>query len=123
MSAIGYKNHKVLANAFKVRWHPKLIELLIWLTFRTSKGKMILTSTYRSEDSGVHGTIPLRAFDLRSWVFKNPQDVADDVNKYWSYDPDRAWFNTCLCHDTGKGWHLHFQVHDKSILKDFEGGK
>ena len=117
MSEIGYKDLKVLRNILAVAWHPILIALFLWMCVRYSKGKILLTDAYRKGDKGVHGTDPLRGFDLRSSVFDNPELVAEDVNSVWIYDPDRPHMKCCILHDVGKGIHLHFQVHPKTIYK------
>lgn len=138
MSAIGYKNHKVLTRMLTKAWHPKAIELLVWLTFsvHTEAGhNLIVTSAWRptrihSNDSGIHTTIPLRAFDLRShrWVEDEddghyesifgvlPERIRDAVNHCWQYDKYRPHLKVCVFHDTGKGWHLHMQVHPNTTL-------
>ena len=120
MSAIGYKSHRVLIGTLSHGWHPKLIEVLLWLTVRYST--IIFTSTYRPKkihatDSGIHCTIPLRAFDFRSAVYPNPQDIADDINAHFIYDPKRPDLKVCVYHDTGFGYHFHIQVHDRTDYK------
>ena len=117
MSEIGYKNLKVLRNIFTVAWHPILIAVLLWMVVRYSKGKIVFTSGFRKGDSGVHGTDPLRGFDLRSWVFSDPQQVCDDINKIWIYDPKRPEKTVAIYHDVGKGKHIHIQVHPNTIYK------
>ena len=117
MSCIGYKSHKVLIGTLTYAWHPKLIEVLLWLTVRYST--IILTSAYRlkkihPKDSGIHGTVPLRAFDLRSAVFPDPQKIADDINAHFVYDPERPELKVCVYHDTGQGRHFHIQVHQRT---------
>ena len=115
MSEIGYKDLKVLRNMFAVEWHPSLIALFLWLNVRLSKGKVLVTSAYRKGDKGVHGTVPLRAIDIRSSVFKDPQQIVDDINECWKYDPNRPEMGCGLYHDTGSGFHIHIQVHPNTI--------
>lgn len=137
-SAIGYKNHKILGRMFHVPWHPKLVELLIWLTFglHTDHGNnLVITSSWRphkihADDSGIHMVNPLRAFDIRShrWVEDGqgghyasvfgvlPETVQDMVNHCWQYDMDRPHLKVCVFHDTGRGWHMHMQVHPHTLL-------
>lgn len=120
MSQLGYANHKILRGMFKKPWHDQLTEVLIWLTIRYSS--ITLTSTFRSkkihsQDSGIHSTNPLRAFDIRSRDFLFPQRIAKDINDYWIYDPNRDWLNVCVYHNTGHGWHFHLQVHDNTEVK------
>jgi len=113
MSSIGYKSHKVLVGSLTHGWHCKLIEVLLWLTVRHSV--LTLTSAYRLKkihpnDSGIHCTIPLRAFDLRSRDFEDPIKIRDDINKHWIYDPNRPWLSVCVYHNIGNGFHFHIQV-------------
>jgi len=134
-SAIGYKNHKVLGRMFHVPWHPKLLELLVWSTFalHTDHGNnLVVTSSWRPTkihpgDSGIHITNPLRAFDLRSHrqtedgeyvsIFGvSPEEIRDAFNHCWRYDPQRPEMRVCVFHDTGRGYHLHLQVHPRSLL-------
>ena len=120
MSALYYKNHKVLVGMFKRAWHPKLIELLTWLTVRHSK--ITLTSASRdkpihSNDSGIHMTDPLRAFDLRSRDFPDPKRIEADINANFVYDPQRPYLQVCVYHDTGFGHHFHCQVHNRTYYR------
>ena len=115
MSAIGFKNVKVLRSLFTRAWHPSLIALLLWMVVRYSKDTILFTQGYEKRDyPSTHGTDPLRAFDLRSRVFKDPYKVADDVNEHWAYDPTRPDKQVAICHDVGRGIHLHFQVCDNT---------
>ena len=120
MSEIGYKNLKVLRSLFTVAWHPILIALFLWLTVRYSKGKIVLTSGFREGDAGVHGTMPLRGLDIRSTVFKNPQQICDDINKEWIYDDKRPDKKVAIYHNVGKGLHIHLQIHSNT---KWNGGK
>jgi len=120
MSAIGYKSHRVLIGILLHAWHPKLLDLLLWLTVRYSR--ITFTSGYREytihdKDSGIHGTIPLRAFDLRSRDFEDAISVRDDINRVWVYDPNRPHLMICVYHDTGFGWHFHIQVHSNTTRR------
>ena len=124
MSCIGFKSHKVLGNMFRVPWHPKLIDLFIWLvcSLNTNGGeKCTVTSAWRPikihpNDSGIHITNPLRAFDMRSSGFDDPEDIATKINQCWIYDYDRMHMKTCRYHNVGQGDHFHFQVHDHTML-------
>jgi len=120
MSCLGYKSHHVLIGILTHQWHSKLIEVLLWIKVRYSE--VIITSGYRSskihpKDSGIHCTIPLRAFDMRSNVFDDPQAIADDINNAFIYDPDRPLLEVVVYHDTGNGLHFHIQVHDHTIYR------
>lgn len=90
--------------------HPKLIELLVWAVF--IKGwPVVVTSFYRPDDAGVHGTEPVRGIDLRSYSFENPHAIAQEINDNWIYDNTRPDMNVCVFHDVGSGLHFHLQVH------------
>lgn len=119
-------------------WHPKLVELMVWLTvsLHTDHGNnLVVTSAWRPKkihhnDSGIHITNPLRAFDLRShrWVADadgghyvsifgvEPEQIRDAVNHCWQYDSDRPNLKVCVFHNTGLGWHMHMQVHPHTTL-------
>ena len=122
MSCLGYKSHHVMIGILSHAWHPKLIEVLLWIKVRYSE--VIITSAFRSskihpKDSGIHRTIPLRAFDMRSNVFDDPQAIADDINNAFLYDPDRPHLKVAIYHDTGSGPHFHIQCHDHTIYRPF----
>lgn len=113
------KNKQVFINFHSHEKHPKLIELLWWLEGRV---ELILTSAYRkykihSKDSGIHTVLPLRAFDIRSWIFKNPQEIEKLINDNWEYDPKRTYLPVAKLHDSGQGVHFHVQVHDNTVRR------
>lgn len=111
---IGYKDIGVLKGMFLVPWHPKLVAVLIWLLGKYP-GKVLITCGYEKRDyPSTHSTTPLRAIDIRSWYFKNPEEIEKQINDAFIYDPDRPEKKVCLYHDTGKGWHFHIQVHDRT---------
>jgi hypothetical protein len=70
-----------------------------------------VTSLYRIDDSGVHGTLPLRGIDFRCHLPEFGRLVVDYVNSRWQYDPSRPEKKCCIFHTVGKGLHLHFQTH------------
>ncbi len=113
-----YKNEAVYLAAHSVPWHPTLLALEIW--FYERYGRQVYTSAYRahkihSGDSGIHSTDPLRANDKRTMgLHPYPMDVAQDVNKHWQYDPKRPNLKVCMYHDTGQGFHFHYQIHDRT---------
>ena len=120
MGTLNYKTHKVLIAMFTRAWHPKLLEVLVWLTVRYSKNT--ITSAYRdhkihSKDSGIHMTDPLRAFDKRSKDYPDPDAIASDINAVWQYDPNRPHLQVCVYHNTGQGAHFHLQVHPNTIYR------
>ena len=64
-----FKDEEVFRAAFKVAWHPILVNVHLWI--RDIFGKVIITETSRiaTWPGDVHATDPLRAFDIRSWVY------------------------------------------------------
>ena len=70
-----------------------------------------------SSDLGVHGTLPLRATDLRCWDDDLGGRIQSWVNERWQYDPSRPHMTACMYHKNrgGDGKHLHFQVHPRTV--------
>lgn len=77
-------------------------------------GTGTVTSLYRIGDTGVHGTLPLRAMDERCKDKAVGDRIAEYINSKWAYDPDRPQMKVCVFHNVGQGWHLHYQVHSKT---------
>ena len=72
-----------------VAWHPNLIKLNTWLIGEV--GKVVYTSGYRSDrihgkDSGIHTTNPLRAVDIRHYIYYDPERLEED-----SYQKYTIW--------------------------------
>jgi len=74
-------------------------------------GEGVITSLYRINDPGPHGTLPLRAMDERCKDSIIGNRVAEYLNSRWVYDFNRPDMKVCIFHDVGKGVHLHYQVH------------
>lgn len=110
---LQFKNETVFYNFTARALHPQLAAVLHWFWKRYFD--VIVTSAWREQDSGIHNTDPLRAVDLRSWVFPDPEARADEINRAWLYDPLRTRLNVCIYHDTGRGVHFHIQVHDRTV--------
>ena len=104
-----------LKNLDILNAEPMLQDIIMaaWEKF----GLDVVTSGYRPSDKGTHGTTPLRAIDLRCRDSVIGNHIAKWVNKRWQYDPDRPKMNCAICHDSGsgKGLHLHLQVHPNTI--------
>ena len=81
---------------------------------RVRFGLDVVTSAYRPGDEGVHGTTPLRGLDMRCRDIYVGTYIANWVNEWWVYDPERPSKKCAICHDTGSGVHLHFQVHPRT---------
>jgi hypothetical protein len=84
------------------------IEDLTGLTFT-------ITSLYRIDDSGVHGTLPLRGADLRMRDWAIGQEIQDSINAMWMYDPDQPEKMCALLHGEGANLHLHVQTHYNTL--------
>ena len=101
-------NYLVLKNLMAVEYDEQLINLALWVSHRLDK--FCITSAYRLNDPGVHGTIPCRGLDIRSFLYKDPDDICRDINEHWIYDASRPSIKCALYHDVGKGPHIHLQV-------------
>jgi len=95
-------------------YHPLLKQLMRdledWLWFEPT-----MTSEYRPGMGGVHDTIPLRAIDVRCKDDSVGFAAEKYLNERWIYDPQRHDMDVCMYHDAGSGYHLHLQVHPRSI--------
>lgn len=80
--------------------------------------KFTITSLYRIDDPGVHGTLPLRGIDFRCKDDNLGKVVEDYVNDKWIYDYRRPKKVCCVYHDSGSGKHLHFQTHPNTRLRN-----
>jgi len=114
---VSYKTDRVFENCHIVSWHPNLIRVSIWIV--ETAGEVVYTSGYRpklihDDDSGIHTTDPLRAFDLRHYIYDKPDGLCRRINRVWTYDPKRPNIPVALLHDTGLGKHFHIQVHDNT---------
>jgi hypothetical protein len=114
------KDKLVLLSLLDVSYHKKLIYIISWLfdNLNTKRGeKLVLTSGYRMNDSGVHGQIPCRGIDIRSRVFADPVALVQKINEVWIYDPARPGLMVAKLHDTGQGMHIHLQAHNNTTLR------
>jgi len=89
--------------------HPIMRELLADIEKRF--GPQIITSLYRIDDTGVHGTLPLRGVDLRARKHSFGGEVVKWVNKYWEYDHERKKYKVAKDHGEDSNYHIHLQVH------------
>ena len=90
--------------------HPLLRQLLAWLEEELGF-ELVNTSNYRPGDSGVHGTIPVRGWDVRMRNVRVANVIASVVNENWTYDPTRPNRYCAVAHGEGANFHLHLQVH------------
>lgn len=96
--------------------HPILIEILDWL-HKTTGLEFVETCSFRMFDDGVHGTLPVRASDLRCWSREIGLAIEALINKNWTYDHNREHLKCCLLHGDGSNLHLHIQVHPNTEKK------
>jgi len=96
--------------------HPVMREIVLSVHEEFPEADVI-TSLFRIGDRGVHGTLPLRATDLRCW----DDDLGDRIeawtNARWQYDPKRPHMKVCMYHKNrgSDGKHLHFQNHPNTV--------
>lgn len=90
------KNIAVWGECVAVAWHPKLIKLHAWL-WAEYPGRLVATSGWREGDD-IHGTIKLRAFDLREDTFPSAEAVEKKTNKVWDYG--KQPYKCCVYHRT-----------------------
>ncbi len=118
VDGMSYKNELVYKRAHIVPMYHKLIAFNVW--FLNEFGEAVMTSAWRPrpihpEDSGMHSTNPLRAEDLRSFIYTRPDLIAGEINRVWVYDPDRPHLLVCKYHDSGQGEHFHIQTHFNTV--------
>lgn len=118
---IKVKDPNVLLSLSEVPAHPRLQDVMLWLCHKYPD-KICITEGFRP-GPGVHGTNPCRGRDIRSTVFDQPQEIEDEINDYWLYDPKRPNMQTAFYHrarhengDWG-AWHFHVQVHDNTVRR------
>ena len=107
---ISIKDKSVLFSLMIVEYDEKLIDILSWLIDEYPE-RIVFTCGYRPGDKGIHGTLPCRAVDLRSWTFSRPERVANYINMVWEYDFKRPDMQVALFHNAGSGLHFHIQCH------------
>ena len=80
--------------------------------------KIVITEGYRDQlhSNDLHGVIPVRAIDIRSWIYDNPEKIEQIINTRYTYDPQRPEYQCCVYHTTGHGMHFHIQVHPRTIF-------
>lgn len=136
--SLKLKNLIVAEQVLAPQWHSTLLKLFQWQATRYSE--YTFTSGYRKDDEGIHGVLPLRAYDWSAHSFDQPLSVAEDTNKNWVYDPKRPQYDVCLFHAVCPkcgtnhmwhfvskckqcnepivtNWHFHNQICDRTILR------
>ncbi len=107
---IEVKNAEVLCSLMIHPVDPKLIEIICCI-MENDGG--VITEGFRIQRhrNDLHGIIPVRAIDLRSRDYSNPEEVESRINKMWEYDYNRSHKKVCVYHGSGLGKHFHIQVH------------
>lgn len=108
------KDSDILSMLLRWPMHVNLVGIVEWWL---SNWHMTTTSGYRPGDLGVHGTIPFRGLDVRSWDHRHPEAIEIKANKQWQYDPKRPEKKVCILHDVGGGLHFHLQVHKNTVRR------
>jgi len=114
---IRVKDIEVWEQLFEVPLHPLLLSLFKWIAERYTP--VVITCGYLHKKFwSVHGTYPLRALDIRSWVYPFPQTVCNNINAAWEYDHTRPNLKCAVYHNVGHGLHIHLQVHDNTKKRE-----
>jgi hypothetical protein len=95
----------------------KLVEIEQWVI---NKYGMLITCAYRKprHPSDLHGTNPVRATDIRSHCYEQPEAVVNSINKAWEYDYNRPKMLVAFYHDSGSGLHIHLQCHPNTRQRE-----
>jgi len=108
----------LLIDLIDLEFIDRILRLIV-ADVRAEFGMQIITSLYRMDDDGVHGTLPLRGIDLRCKNHDMGKIIEKWTNERWEYDPTRPKMKVCLFHDVGRGLHLHFQSHPNTGKREY----
>lgn len=113
---IEIKDKKVLSALMNRLYHPILIDIVSDVA---DKFGIVITEAYRDQKhpNDLHGTYPVRAIDLRSWIYELPEIVENYINNKWIYDPKRSAMKVAILHDSGQGVHFHIQVYPNTCKR------
>lgn len=79
-----------------------------------------ISSAFRENDTGVHGV--WRGLDIRTIILPKGHEqvypIAEQINNKWIYDPSRPHKVVAYAALHGTGYHLHLQVHDRTIQRN-----
>ena len=106
------KSTKVLRELLCMPYDPVLVTIICELNDKLDI--LVVTEGYRDplHKGDVHSTIPVRAIDIRSWVYSNPEGIVEYINEEWEYDYIRPQKHVAIYHSIkGGGKHIHIQVH------------
>lgn len=109
---IEVKNATVLRNIMSYTFDPVLVSIICYIG---EKYGACITEGWRAprHPGDVHSTVPVRAVDLRHWIYESgvAEIIKRDINSRWQYDPNRPHMRCAIIHDAGRGLHFHIQVH------------
>lgn len=108
------KNPKVLRALLMHRYDLRLVEVIVWIA---ENYPMVLTEGWRIARHGadLHATDPVRAIDIRSWIYENPVGIAQVINQKFVYDPNRPDMDVAVLHAVEGGvMHFHLQAHQNT---------
>ena len=113
---IEVKDTDVLKNLIDRKWHPMLVDIVLWIAENYG---LCFTEGWRParHKGDVHDTDPLRAVDLRHWIYPDEiiQEIEHAGNQRWIYDPTRPKMKCIILHSVGSGFHFHVQVHPNTV--------
>lgn len=108
---IEIKDGEVLRGLLEYRFNPLLYMIVEDILMQYQN--VVITESWRpaTHSGDLHAVVPVRALDLRSWIYNDPIKIEEFINKRWEYDAQRPEYDVCVFHDTGRGEHFHIQVH------------
>ena len=113
---IQVKTPNVLQGMLTYSFHPMLVTII---EFVARHYGVVITESYRPQrhPDDLHGVHPVRAMDIRSWCYPEwlAEQIRDDLNNEWTYDPTRTNYRVAKIHDSGLGIHFHIQVHPRTV--------
>ena len=107
---LKHKTRQIYFNSTTKEHDRKLVNIEYWIIKNFG---MLVTCAWRRQrhSNDLHGLIPVRAKDIRSWCYKDPQLVVNAINARWIYDPARPHMKVAVLHNSGQGRHIHLQSH------------
>ena len=106
-----------LIDIYQLEFIDKKLRMIL-KDIESNFGPQVITSLYRIDDFGVHGTLPLRAIDLRCRNKQFGNFVSDFINSRWFYDLNRPSKKVAVPHGQGSNYHIHLQVHRLTEKKE-----
>lgn len=111
---VRVKSTEIFLGVLYNKFDPMLCEIAAVLVTRIQAADIVpvITSAYRPKDEdSVHKY--MRGLDFRTHDMTNGFIITlcNEINTRWMYDPSRSDMDCLIFHDTGRGPHLHLQVH------------